>query len=54
VWLGDRLSFFAQSIEVERNCLSHVMFHFFTGPASPKHILGDLESRQKSLSLSAR
>src|SRR6266478_3561627 len=34
VWFGDRLSFLAQSVEVERNCLSHVMFHFFMGPAS--------------------
>jgi len=33
VWFGDSLSFFAQSVEVERNCLSHVMFHFFMGPA---------------------
>ena len=33
MWFGDRLSFFAQSVEVECNCLSHVMFHFFMGPA---------------------
>src|SRR5882762_7625121 len=34
VWFGDRLSFLAKSVEVERNCLSHVLFHFFMRPAS--------------------
>src|SRR6267378_7887876 len=34
VWFGDRHTFLAKSVEVERNCLSHVMFHFFMGPAS--------------------
>src|SRR5437879_10656052 len=32
LWFGYRLSFLAKSVEVERNCLSHVKFYFFSCP----------------------
>jgi len=33
LWFGYRLSFLAKSVEVERHCLSHVKFYFFSCPA---------------------
>jgi hypothetical protein len=31
--IGDGLSFFAQTIEVERDSLVHILFNFFAGAA---------------------
>ena len=34
LWFRHRLPFFTQAIEVERDCVPHVIFHFLAWPAS--------------------